>query len=735
MTSTELDLLAPLAAPLPPLPKGEVLSSSQWTTLLAVADTLIPSIGTSTNNDHPKLILEESEYAAAVQKLQTVVPNEAGREAISHYLQESAGSTPGFRESVQRTFGSYLREDALKGIRVILSALDTRAGCLILTGYSTFFHLQPVKVRQQIIQSWTQSYLPPLRQLIKSLGALVISIWVKQSPTLGSILGFPRNPVHGKPGKGFDYDFIRFSAGDEPEILETDVVIVGSGCGGGVCAKNIAEAGHQVLVVERAYHFPPEYFPMTSADGYIHLFHNGGVDTSDDSSIAVLAGQAWGGGGTVNWSASLQTQAFVRQEWADGGLSFFTSSEYQESLDRVCRRMGVSGDHVDHNPNNKFILDGARRLGYSAKVVPQNTGGKKHYCGYCTFGCAANEKQGPVASFLPDAAKAGARFMEGFEAEKVLFDQTNGKKTASGLQGTWKSRDGHGGVSGDDRIARKITIKAKRVIISCGTLNSPLLLLRSGLNNPQIGRNLHLHPVTLVSAVFPQEIRPWEGPILTTLCDEFQNLDQRGHGAKIEAMTMLPSWVLPFQPWHSGLDFKVMASQHSHTVSQISLVRDRDTGRVYPDPIDGKCRIAYTPSAFDKKHALEGVLAMTKILYIAGAKRLVLASSAIPPFTRADDVDEKMGVNEPLFQAWLALIRKNGLGSPDTSWGSAHQMGTCRMADSERKGVVDPQGKVWEAEGLYVADASVFPSASGVNPMVTNMAISDWISRGIARGM
>lgn len=124
MTSTELDLLVPLAAPLPPLPQGEVLSSSQWTTLLAVADTLIPSIRTSTDNDHSRLFLEESEYAAAVQKLQTVVPNEAGREAISQYLQESAGSTPGFRDSLQRIFGSHLREDALKGIRVLLSALE-----------------------------------------------------------------------------------------------------------------------------------------------------------------------------------------------------------------------------------------------------------------------------------------------------------------------------------------------------------------------------------------------------------------------------------------------------------------------------------------------------------------------------------------------------------------------------------------------------------------------------------
>ena len=372
---------------------------------------------------------------------------------------------------------------------VITTVISTRAGCLLLTGYSTSFHLQPVAGRHQILQAWANSYLPPLRQMIKALSSIVISVWVKQSPTLGPVLGFPRNPVHGKPGKGFEYDFVQIAPGDEPEVLETDVVIVGSGCGAGVCAKNIAEAGQQVIVVEKAYHFPPAYLPMSSTDGHIHLFYNGGVDTSDDNSIAVISGQAWGGGGTVNWSASLQTQAFVRQEWADGGLPFFTSSEFQESLDRVCKRMGVSGNHVEHNPNNHFLLEGSRKLGYSAKVVPQNTAGQKHNCGYCTFGCGANEKQGPVVSFLPDAAKAGAKFMEGFEANKILFDTSGGRKVATGVEGTWMSRDEHGGVSGQERVIRRVTIRAKRVIVSCGTLQSPHLLLRSGHTNPQIGRN------------------------------------------------------------------------------------------------------------------------------------------------------------------------------------------------------------------------------------------------------
>lgn len=184
----------------------------------------------------------------------------------------------------------------------------------------------------------------------------------------------------------------------------------------------------------------------------------------------------------------------------------------------------------------------------------------------------------------------------------------------------------------------------------------------------------------------------------------------------------------------------------------ISLVRDRDTGRVYPDPVDGKCRIQYSPSALERKHALEGVLALAKIVYVAGAEEIVTTTAGVPRFVRAtprskttvssssspdaeDPEEDDQGVNEPAFASWLDLVRKKGLPSPDANFASAHQMGSCRMGVSERTSVVDPRGKVWGVEGLFVADASVFPSASGVNPMVTNMAISDWISRGVARGL
>ena len=494
---------------------------------------------------------------------------------------------------------------------------------------------------------------------------------------------------------------------------------------------------------------------MSEKDAGPHLFANGAAESSDDGSIACISGSVWGGGGTINWSASLQTQGFVRNEWADEGLRFFTSSAYQECLDRVCDRMGVSTRYVEHNINNQTLVEGARKLGYRHKDVPQNTGGKKHYCGYCTLGCGAAEKQGPVVSFLPDAAKAGAQFIEGFNVEKVLFDDSDGKGRATGVQGTWTSRDSHGGVSGSDRYARRLIIKAKRVIISAGTLNSPLVLLRSGLKNPQIGRNLHLHPAVSVTAIHSNRttpINPWEGGILTTVVDEFENLDSHGHGAKLETTVMLPSLLLPLQPWRGGFAFKDVASKISYMTSPIIIVRDRDTGRVYPDPVDGKTRVQYTPSSFDTKHGLEGVLAAAKIMYVAGATEIYLPNANIPPFIRRDSsattsVDGghsddsnpsrkiDTGINDPDFITWLSTVRHIGLPPRDTRWASAHQMGTCRMSTSPRTGVVDPHGKVWDTEGLYVADASVFPSASGVNPMVTTMAISDWISRGVAEGL
>jgi hypothetical protein len=485
----------PQDVPLPPAPSASFFSELQWKTLFALADAIVPSIRPAAiSKSSDDKVIPDAEYNTALESLTKLISGPDASSIAAQYLQENVSSNPLFRSIVERILGNHVHEEGRNGFGLIMNALNTRAGSLILTGSTTLIQDQPVEFREKVFRGWDTSRLPPLRAVYRGLSAIVKKSWIISSPTIGPVLGFPRVPVHGKPADGFQYEFLQFPPGDQPEIIETDVVVVGSGCGGSVTAKNLAEAGHRVLVVEKSYSYPSNTFPMGPNEGFVNMFENGGAIFSDDSSMAVLAGSTWGGGGTVNWSASLQTQGYVRQQWADTGLPFFTSLDFQKSLDRVCDRMGVNSEQVEHNSQNTVILEGARKLGFAAKTVPQNTGHGEHYCGYCTLGCASGAKKGPTETFLADAAKAGATFMEGFQADKVLFTKVKGKQVASGVKGIWKSRDSYLGLSGTGVVERKVIIKAKKVVVSAGTLQSPLLLLRSGLKNSQIGRNLYLHP-------------------------------------------------------------------------------------------------------------------------------------------------------------------------------------------------------------------------------------------------
>lgn len=442
-----------------------------------------------------------------------------------------------------------------------------------------------------------------MRGVSRSLVRIAQLCWLNASPLFREVTGYPEVPLNWKPASSFEFKFLQFPSAfatngstDDKEkaqnghhqqqqfTIDTDVVIVGSGCGGGVAAKVLAEAGHRVVVVDKGYYFPSSMLPMTGPVASRYLFDKG-VSRSVNNSINVSAGSNWGGGGTVNWSVSLQTQDFVRKEWAADGLDFFDGPEYQQCLDRVCERMGVATKPVVQSHRGQVLLDGSKKLAWRAGVCPQNSGGAEHSCGHCTMGCGSNEKMGPAACWLPDAAKAGAEFVEGFEAERVVLE--NGR--ATGVVGTWTSRDTKGGVSGPlaERVVKRVMIKAKRVIVACGALRSPLLLLSSGLNvssksikkntlvmerlntdylqNPYIGQNLHLHPCYMVGGFFREDTRPWEGmfkrrcvlnhghpsarslicfadetsgTIISSYCSEFEDLDGKGHGVKLETTNM-----------------------------------------------------------------------------------------------------------------------------------------------------------------------------------------------------
>ncbi|KAF3769946.1 long-chain fatty alcohol dehydrogenase [Cryphonectria parasitica EP155] len=760
-------LQAPRSPELPMTPPAGFWSETQWDIFWAVMDSIIPAIVSKPclTDGLSQLGISDAAYSSVMETARHTKLEKKDEASLQAFLQERLSTSPAVRETIIR-ITSRLPVKQQEALGTFLSSLASSIGAFLMTGSCIPFHQQSTLIREAVIQGWHVSWLSGLRRASRALVRIAQIAWLMSSPMFRQVVGYPEVPLNWKPAPDFDFAFLQPGPGEaagSPSApstitIETDIVIVGSGCGGAVCAKILAEAGHRVLVVDKGYYFPPSQLPMPGTAASRYLFDRA-VNSSVDTSISIIAGATWGGGGTVNWSVSLRTQDAVRKEWATdeegegGGLGFFAGPEYEACMDRVCERMGVSTEPVVQTHRGRVLLEGSRKLGWRADVCPQNTGGKEHSCGHCTMGCGSGEKQGPATCWLPDAARAGAEFMEGFDVEKILFEEgedvnNNNKRTATGVAGTWTARDEKGTVSGavEERVTRKVMIKAKKVIVSCGALWTPMLLLRSGLTNPQIGRNLRLHPCYTAGGFFMEDTKPWEGAIITSYCSELEDLDGHGHGVKLETTNMTPYTCLSSLPFRTGLDFKRNALRYRHFDAFISATRDRDSGRVHPDPATGAIQVDYTASDFDRAHTLEGVLALCKIMYIMGAREIEPFVSGVEPFvredgnsTQEDEAEEEKkqagGAVDPAFTAWLDKVRRLGSIRGNVGCASAHQMGSCRMSAREDGGVVDRHGKVWGVEGLYVADASVFPSASGVNPMVTVMAIADWIARAVDRDL
>lgn len=481
---------------------------------------------------------------------------------------------------------------------------------MLLTGYWTPITSQPTPIRQAILQSWASSPLPALRTLAKSLVQMAQKANSLHSRFLQDISGYSDIPSDWKNTESYPYKFIQIPPGDkdDPYELSTDVLIVGSGCGGGVSAKTLSEAGHKVLVVDKGYYFPPSQLPMTQESATHYLYEGGGVLTSDSASTGVVCGASWGGGGTVNWSVCFRLQDYVRDEWASRGLPLFASAEFDGCMDRVWEFIGASKAGLRHNARNQALMDALEVLRWKGGAVEQNTAGREHYCGRCHLGCNSADKRGPATSWLPAAGEAGAEFMEGFAVERVVFGEDG--KTAIGVEGLWTGRGEGGTLHGkmEERTQRRVFVRAKRVILAAGSMWSPVLLAKSGvkvryslrqmltlftlffhslrlthslihiysltltcshslthsylhtthshkhttytIQNPNVGRHLHLHPTNFVSGVFGKtDMTSWEGGIITSYVNEFENLDGHGHGVKLEPTCNVVSLALLNSPF------------------------------------------------------------------------------------------------------------------------------------------------------------------------------------------
>ncbi|KAF4463026.1 Long-chain-alcohol oxidase FAO2 [Fusarium albosuccineum] len=674
MAETAVAIMSRLPVGLPDAPSVDPLTTTQWHTLMAIMDTFISSCQVNGRTDRDAIILDSAEYDAMTKRLRrNITLDLSDTTNLDAFLTEKPSDIPLFRDILVRLVAGF-PDDRLSTLRSVLSLLDKWAATLPFTGGLTPFSRLSIEDRTRVLNSWRTSSIATFRVLFKQLSTIAKHVYLRSSRLFDQLTGFPSAPSDWHAVESHPFEFIDLGTASAPVQLETDVVVVGSGCGAGVVARTIAAAGHRIIVVDKGYHFKTPELPLDDSEAFFHLFEQGGLISSEDGSITVTAGSCFGGGGTINWSASLQTQSTVRNEWADErGLTFFKSSEFQTHLDSVCKRMGVSDEFIRHNHGNLALLEGARRLGYNAHAVPQNTGGCEHQEGHCSMGCWRGEKKGPVNGWFPDAAKCGAKFMEGFKVERVLFKKQHGKQVACGVVGAWTPRNNK------NTSPITVTIKAKRIIISAGSLWSPVILTKSKIK---------------------------------------------------------PSMSLPWLNWTSGSDYKTLLVKYSHIEVLIAITRDRESGRIVLDSTQDRPRVAYTPSKFDTGNNLMGMLALAKILYIQGAQEIHPALPGLEPFIRpVDESQDSEGITNKEFQAWLKKMEMHGNKTPDTPYASAHQMSSCQMGTSASEGVVDEFGKVWGYEGLYVADASILPSATGVNPMITIMAVCERIGLAIAKDM
>jgi choline dehydrogenase-like flavoprotein len=378
--------------------------------------------------------------------------------------------------------------------------------------------------------------------------------------------------------------------------------------------------------------------------------------------------------------------------------------DFDDSLDAVWDRIHVNSANSVPSLRDMRFREGLSKLGWDSQVMQRNVlGCSEQICGQCHYGCPIGAKQSTVKTWLQDAYDAGARIVVDAPVEKVLIE----KGEARGVEAT--TSDGH-----------KLTVRARAVAAAAGAINTPALLARSGLDNPNVGKNLMLHPVLLVWAMFEEEVLPWTGVFGSTFCDEFLDLGE-GYGVKYMHASAHPSDLAVFAPWRGASEHSELMQSLRYTGGFGILQRARDGGEIVVGK-DGLPTPIWKLSDFDRGVMRKGLDGLAQILEAGGARRIYTSHAGWVSYDPGNEGCEKM----------LKAADDYGWGPAQVTLGSFHLMGTAHMGSSRESSVCDSNGEAWDARNLFVVDGAVLPTGLGVNPMITIEAAAHKIARGIA---
>jgi choline dehydrogenase-like flavoprotein len=477
---------------------------------------------------------------------------------------------------------------------------------------------------------------------------------------------------------------------------ECDVVVVGSGAGGAVAAAELAAAGLDVIVLEAGQHYNRDNYPDDHLEAIAELYRDGGLTIAEGRPpIPVPVAKVVGGTTVINSGTCFRAPEPVLADWKQRfGIAWAEDmdADYAEAEQTLHVKQL---DPETMGRNGQLAMEGAAAIGASGAPIHRNAGDCVQ-CSSCPFGCEIDAKRGMHVSYLPRAVAAGARIRAGVEVDRVLVE------------------DGRAvGVSGSTHAGgrpRSFTVRARRAVIAAGgSFGTPELLLRSGLGGRQVGRNLHIHPACWVGARYAEEVRGWDGVMQSFYVDEWEPT-----GILLEA-TFTPlafggAWLLGAGESHQRamLDFGHVGSIGVHLC-------DHSSGRVGLGS-EGSLRASYKLEHEDADRLAFGIARAAEVHFAAGATEVYPNIARVGVLKRGD----------------LAEFEATSFKPSELRLEAFHPMGTARIAADEREGVCATDGSVNGTRDLYVADASLFPTSVGVNPMMTVIAFSKRVARGLA---
>jgi choline dehydrogenase-like flavoprotein len=498
--------------------------------------------------------------------------------------------------------------------------------------------------------------------------------------------------------------------------IDCDVAIVGSGAGAGITAELLTNAGLRVVIVEEGpLKSSSDFQRQLEGDAYPTLYQESAARKTADKAITILQGRCVGGSTTVNWTSSFRTPSETLKYWRDHyGLADFSDQALSPFFAQAERRLGIGPWLAPPNENNDLLRRGALKLGISAAAILRNVKGCWNL-GSCGLGCPTNAKQSMLVTTLPAALDAGATLLVQTRADRLVLQ---GDRVAALIVRPVR-------LDGSPASDATTRIVARHYVVAGGAINSPALLLRSGVPDPhsRLGQRTFLHPVVISSAVFDQQVEGWNGAPQTIYSDHF--LDEHAIdgpiGYKLEAPPIHPVIYSIVMKGYGAAQAEAFKS-FAQTNALLALLRDGfhadSPGGQVQLRSDGSPLLHYPLTPYVMEGARRALLSMAEIQFAAGAREVTPGHELGGTHRRWADA-----------RAAIAALPMQPLL---TRVVSAHVMGGCAMAATPQQGVVRPDGRHWQLANLSVHDGSVFPTSIGANPQLSVYGIVNRLATQLA---